>query len=111
MIGSLANLSTSFPVQVLQTKKCRGGGSAAASQQSVVAAPMRTATRGTSEHKSNRKPQSLEQQSSLSTPLDVLAEDLRFLEAKTGLDLLTPLQEVKEVHDQVQMNSLSQQQT
>ncbi|CAK0782545.1 hypothetical protein CVIRNUC_005763 [Coccomyxa viridis] len=35
------------------------------------------------------------------TPLDVLLDDVRFLEAKTGLDLMTPLQEVKEVHDQV----------
>jgi hypothetical protein len=35
--------------------------------------------------------------------LDVLVEDLRFLQAKTGLDLLTPLLEVKEVHDQVVM--------
>ena len=35
------------------------------------------------------------------TPLDVLLDDVRFLEAKTGLDLMTPLQEVKEAHDQV----------
>ena len=44
------------------------------------------------------------QQGSLSTrttPLDVLLDDVKFLQAKTGLDLMTPLQEVKGVHDQV----------
>ena len=39
--------------------------------------------------------------SATTTPLDVLLDDVKFLEAKTGLDLMTPLQEVKGVHDQV----------
>lgn len=39
--------------------------------------------------------------STTTTPLDVLLDDVKFLEAKTGLDLMTPLQEVKGVHDQV----------
>jgi hypothetical protein len=33
--------------------------------------------------------------------MDLVVEDLRFLSERTGVDLLTPLQEVKEVHDQV----------
>ena len=41
--------------------------------------------------------------STTTTPLDVLLDDVRFLEAKTGLDLMTPLQEVKGVHDQVSL--------
>ena len=49
------------------------------------------------------KPESL---SSSATPLDVLLDDVKFLEAKTGLDLMTPLQEVKGVHDQVCLISL-----
>ena len=48
------------------------------------------------------KPESL---STTTTPLDVLLDDVKFLEAKTGLDLMTPLQEVKGVHDQVCVNS------
>jgi hypothetical protein len=39
--------------------------------------------------------------SARTTPLDVLLDDVKFLQAKTGLDLMTPLQEVKGVHDQV----------
>ncbi len=41
--------------------------------------------------------------STTTTPFDVLLDDVRFLEAKTGLDLMTPLQEVKGVHDQVSL--------
>ena len=50
------------------------------------------------------KPESL---STTTTPLDVLLDDVKFLEAKTGLDLMTPLQEVKGVHDQVCVNLLA----
>ena len=42
--------------------------------------------------------------SARTTPLDVLLDDVKFLQAKTGLDLMTPLQEVKGVHDQVCLN-------
>ena len=49
------------------------------------------------------KPESL---SATTTPFDVLLDDVRFLEAKTGLDLMTPLQEVKGVHDQVCLMSV-----
>ena len=101
MIGSSAQFTPALFGPSRPSKQSRGCGVAAVSQQAPVASPMRTGTRGTSEQKSNRKPLSLEQQSALNTPLDVLTDDLRFLQAKTGLDLLTPLQEVKEVHDQV----------
>lgn len=48
--------------------------------------------------KAESQPASL---SARTTPLDVLLDDVKFLQAKTGLDLMTPLQEVKGVHDQV----------
>ncbi len=101
MIGSWAQYSPAFPGIIRHSRQCRGTGLAAASQQAPVAPALRTGTRGTSEHKSGKMPATLEQQSGPNTPLDVLTDDLRFLQAKTGLDLLTPLQEVKEVHDQV----------
>lgn len=101
MIGSSAQFTQALPGLSRAGKQGRGCGLAAVSQQAPIAHPMRTGTRGTSAHKSSQEPQILEQQSTLNTPLDVLTDDLRFLQAKTGLDLLTPLQEVKEVHDQV----------
>ncbi len=73
-------------------------------QQTSKQAAQCLASWGTGELKSadisrtGSKPESL---SASSTPLDVLLDDVKFLEAKTGLDLMTPLQEVKGVHDQV----------
>lgn len=36
-----------------------------------------------------------------STPMDVLRNDFSYLEGRTGLDLLTPLEAVAEAHDEV----------
>ena len=78
-------------------------------QQTSKQAAKSLASWGTGELKSadisrtGSKPESL---STSTTPLDVLLDDVKFLEAKTGLDLMTPLQEVKGVHDQVCLISL-----
>lgn len=87
------------PARFLRTP--RATGVVTASQQ-APAAPSKRASVG--EHLSRTRGStsvSSDQDTVAATPLDVLVEDLKFLQAKTGLDLLTPLQEVKEVHDQV----------
>ncbi len=42
-----------------------------------------------------------EQQQQLATPLDVLLRDCRYLHERTGLDLISTLAPVRDVHDQV----------
>ena len=42
-----------------------------------------------------------QQVGSASSPLDILVGDIRYLSERTGVDLLTTLAPVKDVHDQV----------
>ena len=42
-----------------------------------------------------------EQEPHLQTPLEILRSDVRFIEEYTGVDLLSTLAPVRDVHDQV----------
>ena len=83
----------------------RASNIAFASQQTPTAPVKRAVAWGTREARPGvPAPPAMQEERSCATattPMDVVVEDLRFLQARTGLDLLTPLQEVREVHDQV----------
>ena len=105
MAGRLAApLLPALPSSLRQARLHSVACNAQMAQQTSKRPAQSLASWGTGELKSvdmsrtGSKPDSL---SMRTTPLDVLLDDVRFLEAKTGLDLMTPLQEVKGVHDQV----------
>lgn len=80
----------------------RASGIACASQQTPVAPVKRTMAWGP--RQGAPAPPAMQEERSMptiSSPMDVVVEDLRFISQRTGLDLLTPLQEVLEAHDQV----------
>ncbi len=90
------------PAQMLRQLRCPG--IACASQQSPAAPAKRPVAWTKREAKTAvAGPTGTREEHNLTaaTPMDLVVEDLRFLSERTGVDLLTPLQEVKEVHDQV----------
>ena len=106
----MAGLLPSLPGPVRLLRQLRSSRVASAGQQASSAPSKRALTWGAGEARPDSNgPTSFAQDDQLTaaSPMDVVVEDLRFLQAKTGLDLITPLQEVKEVHDQVCVHQCS----
>ena len=102
--GSMAALLPAPPCPARMLWQSRCPGIACASQKSPAAPTKRPVAWARREARPavNGSIATREEHSpTAATPMDVVVEDLRFLSERTGVDLLTPLQEVKEVHDQV----------
>ena len=100
----MAGLLPPLPAPTRLLRETRSTRIASAGQQAPSAPSKRALTWGAGEARpasTGRTLTAQEQHLTAASPMDVVVEDLRFLQAKTGLDLITPLQEVKEVHDQV----------